>query len=85
MFCKVFLRVYGFIVRVVSGMGSKEKEKCRVEEGRQGVFVTPEARRIGDQLLLFQRETGGWPKNIDMVTPLNDEERAEIEAEKRAS
>ena len=45
-------------------------------------FATDEARRIGDQLLLYQRVTGGWPKNIDMVKPLTDEERQTILAEK---
>ena len=41
-------------------------------------FQTPEARRIGDQLLLFQRVTGGWPKNIDMARVLTDEEKAKV-------
>ncbi len=25
-------------------------------------FMTEEARRIGDQVILYQRVTGGWPK-----------------------
>ncbi len=33
-------------------------------------FKTDEARRIGDQLLLYQRNTGGWPKNVNMIVPL---------------
>ena len=41
-------------------------------------FQTDEARRIGDQLLLYQRVTGGWPKNIDMAKPLTDEEKAKV-------
>ena len=45
-------------------------------------FKTDEARRIGDQLLLFQRVTGGWPKNIDMVKPLTDEEAEAVQASK---
>ncbi len=45
-------------------------------------FATDEARRIGDQLLLYQRVTGGWPKNIDMVKPLTDEERQKVLADK---
>ena len=27
-------------------------------------YKTEEAQRIGDQVLLYQRVTGGWPKNI---------------------
>ena len=34
-------------------------------------FLTEEARRVGDQLLLYQRDTGGWPKNVDMTAPLS--------------
>ncbi len=45
-------------------------------------FLTDEARRVGDQMLLYQRTTGGWPKNIDMVRPLSDEERAQVVADK---
>ena len=41
-------------------------------------FHTEEARRIGDQVLLYQRVTGGWPKNINMATPLSDEQRAQV-------
>lgn len=33
---------------------------------------------MGQQVMLYQRVTGGWPKNIDMGRPLTDEERAEV-------
>ena len=45
-------------------------------------FRTTEARRIGDQVLLWQRDTGGWPKNIDMARQLTVEERAQVIADK---
>ena len=38
---------------------------------------------IGDQILLYQRATGGWPKNIDMAKPLTDKERKQIVADKQ--
>jgi PelA/Pel-15E family pectate lyase len=37
-----------------------------------------EAARIADNLLLYQRDTGGWPKNIEMAAQLAERERAEI-------
>lgn len=43
-------------------------------------FKTADARRIGDQMLLYQRVTGGWPKNIDMARPMTDEKMAEAVA-----
>ncbi len=30
-------------------------------------YATDEALKIADRLLLYQRDTGGWPKNIDMA------------------
>lgn len=38
-------------------------------------FSTAEAARIGDNLLLYQQTTGGWPKNIDMAKKLSDSEK----------
>ncbi len=37
-----------------------------------------EALRIADNVLLYQRESGGWPKNIDMARPLDDNDRAAL-------
>lgn len=37
-------------------------------------FRTEEAQRIGDNVLLYQQTTGGWPKNIFMPAELNDKE-----------
>ena len=48
-------------------------------------FKTAEARRIGDQLLVWQRNTGGWPKNVDMVTPLTDQQREVILKDKHVT
>ena len=35
-------------------------------------FKTPEAIRIGDNVLLYQQTTGGWPKNIYMPAELTE-------------
>ncbi|MBN1523641.1 MAG: pectate lyase [Spirochaetales bacterium] len=35
-------------------------------------YLTPEAARIGDNYLLYQRSIGGWPKDIDMAKKLTD-------------
>lgn len=45
-------------------------------------FSTAEATRIGDNLLLYQQTTGGWPKNIDMAKKLSDSEKKKVEAQK---
>lgn len=45
-------------------------------------YKTEEATKIGDNLLLFQRVTGGWQKNIDMTRELTDAQRDSIAADK---
>lgn len=45
---------------------------------KEDFYKTEEARRIGDQVLLYQRVTGGWSKNINMSRPLTDEERVQV-------
>ena len=54
-----------------------------LRETRAEFFRTAEARRVGEQVLLYQRVTGGWPKNIDMARPLTDEERAQVLADQQ--
>jgi PelA/Pel-15E family pectate lyase len=45
-------------------------------------YATPEAVRIAEIMLLYQRNTGGWPKNIDMSVPLKPDGRARVASEK---
>lgn len=44
-------------------------------------YSTPEATRIADNLLLYQRDTGGWPKNIDMTAVVTSADRARLTGE----
>ena len=41
-------------------------------------YKSPEAARIADNLIAYQRQSGGWPKNIDMATVLSEGQRADI-------
>ena len=43
-----------------------------------------EAIRIAENMLLFQKENGGWYKNIDMSKPLNNNEKEKLNVEKSA-
>jgi PelA/Pel-15E family pectate lyase len=45
-------------------------------------YGSAEAVRIADNLLLYQRDNGGWDKNIDMGMALGPKERAVLEKEK---
>lgn len=61
---------------------SAQRSRNPLNETDPAYFVTPEARRIADQILVWQRETGGWPKNVDMVSPMSDERIEEVLADK---
>lgn len=39
-------------------------------------YGSDEAQRIADNVLLYQRDTGGWPKNIDMASVLSSDAKA---------
>jgi len=45
-------------------------------------YGSPEAVRVAGNILLYQRSTGGWPKNIDMARVLSPDERAAIAGER---
>jgi len=45
-------------------------------------YQTDEAARIADQVILFQKENGGWEKNIDMAAMLTQREKEELAAKR---
>jgi len=52
---------------------SSREWKRIVRESPDAFFKTEEAKRIADNVLAYQRETGGWPKNLPIHRPLGDE------------
>jgi len=57
--------------------------RMKMNETKPAFFKTEEARHIGEQIMLWQRCTGGWPKNIDMVTTMSDEQKKQVLAQKQ--
>ncbi len=45
---------------------------------KAGWYSGREAVRIGDNVLLYQRDSGGWPKNTDMAAPLSDQQKTNL-------
>jgi PelA/Pel-15E family pectate lyase len=41
-------------------------------------YQTDEAARIADQVILYQKDNGGWEKNIDMSAMLTEAERTKL-------
>lgn len=56
--------------------------KATLRETDPEFYKTEQATMIGDNLLLFQRETGGWQKNTDMTYELTPAQRDSIAADK---
>lgn len=67
---------------LVLTVAGQQKPRNVLRETDPAFFKTAEARRVGDQVLIYQRVTGGWPKNIDMARELSEQERAKVEADK---
>ena len=49
-----------------------------------GWYATDEARAIADTVLLYQSESGGWPKNTDMSQPPSAEFLASTAPDRRS-
>jgi PelA/Pel-15E family pectate lyase len=41
-------------------------------------YQTDEAARIADQVVIYQKENGGWEKNVDMSSVLGEKEKADL-------
>ena len=46
-------------------------------------YNSGEAIRIGDNVLLYQHDNGGWPKNVDMAARLSPEAREAVPRRKK--
>jgi PelA/Pel-15E family pectate lyase len=55
----------------------------RILQQRADWYRSADALRIAENVVLWQRHTGGWPKNIDMARPLSDDERAKLRDEQK--
>lgn len=70
----VFLLLAACMLAPAADATAQQRRRNPLRERDAAFFATDEARRIGDQVLLFQRCTGGWPKNIDMARRMSDRE-----------
>lgn len=45
-------------------------------------YGSEESKAVAENVLLYQRDAGGWPKNIPMHNPLTEAEKAKVNDEK---
>lgn len=68
-----------FALLACQGLQAQKLSNNQVLQQKDSAFFnTEEARRVGDQLLLYQRNTGGWPKNVNMVMPLTETQKDSV-------
>jgi len=66
-----------------SKIEGKRTNWSKVLANEPGWFSSEEAQQIADNVLLYQRDTGGWPKNLNMTRELSKKEIKTIRAEKK--
>jgi PelA/Pel-15E family pectate lyase len=52
-----------------------QPERIMQAEPKQPAYAPTQIREIADNLLLFQRENGGWPKDYDMLAVLTEAQK----------
>ncbi|OCB72222.1 pectinesterase [Flavobacterium glycines] len=48
-------------------------------------YASAEAKTVAENVLLYQRNIGGWPKNIQIQKPLSDAQKKELQALKSST
>ncbi|WP_035694623.1 pectate lyase [Flavobacterium soli] len=78
-----------FLLLVVFSKGQaqilKTSWKDIVNKMDEAWFQSKEAEEIAQNVLLYQRDIGGWPKNIQMQEPLSEKEKSDLVALKSSS
>jgi pectinesterase len=57
---------------------SKQKWPDIINKSEPAWFATAEAKAVAENVLLYQRNIGGWPKNIQMQNPLSEVEKQKL-------
>lgn len=79
-------RVYGAIA-VLIGLGTAHPSAQTVSwdavlDQPAAWYASPAARAVADTVLAYQRESGGWPKDVDMARVLDPEHASRLAAER---
>jgi PelA/Pel-15E family pectate lyase len=72
------LSLFLFVLAVVSSAQGQTIPWRRCLDQQQEFYATKQAIRIADNLLLYQRDSGGWQKNIDMASTLSEKDKARL-------
>jgi len=74
-----------FVLVVVPGTYGQTIPWKRCLDQPPEFYATEQAIRIADNLLLYQRDSGGWQKNIEMAPVLSEQEKTELRKAKTSN
>lgn len=73
----LFVLLLSFVASPVAGQQAAVKWQDCLRQSPDW-YGSAEAIRVAENLLLFQREIGGWQKNTEMADPLSPAKKAEV-------
>lgn len=77
-FRKTILLVLLLVVMAAKAQNTYKSWPDIIRKNDAAWFATPEAKTIAENVLLYQRNIGGWPKNIQMQTSLSEAEKQKL-------
>ena len=77
------MKIYLFLITILATINIQAQVLDRswrniIHHKEDAWFVTVEAQEIAENVLLYQRNIGGWPKNIQMHHKLSENEKAKL-------
>ncbi len=87
---KIFFKAGLIVFFLLSGIHSTKSQMPYTRQSWQYIatkmpdewYGSEESKAIAENVLLYQRDLGGWPKNIPVHKPLTDAEKAKIKDDK---
>jgi pectinesterase len=81
---KIILTILLILIFNTSVQAQKEQKWASIINDKESSwFATTEAKEVAENVLLYQRNIGGWPKNIQMQKPLTASEKQNLIALKK--
>lgn len=84
-FLKVTVVLFFCLISGVNAQVLDKSWKSITEMDNDVWFASKEAKAVAENVLLYQRNIGGWPKNIQMQKPLSDTQKKELLALKNTT
>lgn len=79
---KIIITLLPVILMLLASISVSAAESNPLRNTNKKFFTTEDARIIGNRVVLYQRITGGWPKNIKMWLPISPEDSLKVISDK---